>query len=83
MHGAKRKRFDASEDTTRGKGDPLGEIIESMHMYANAFDHTSHAAKLQRRGIKIVASPGTTEAFTVGFARCIGYAVQQEFKSCT
>ena len=82
MSKTKRKRFDASEDTTRGKGDLLGEIIESMHMHANAFDHASHAAELQRRGIKIAASPGTAEVLAVGNARCTGYAVQREFKSC-
>lgn len=36
MSKKKRTLFDASEDTTRGKGDILEEIIESMHMHTNA-----------------------------------------------
>ncbi|MDF1515265.1 MAG: MBL fold metallo-hydrolase [Anaerolineae bacterium] len=46
------------------------------------FDHASHAAHLQRRGIKIVASPATAEAMSAGDARCIGYAVQRQFEPC-
>jgi glyoxylase-like metal-dependent hydrolase (beta-lactamase superfamily II) len=46
------------------------------------FDHSSHAARLQRMGLKIVASPGTAEAMAAGDDRCIGYAVHQEFEPC-
>jgi len=43
------------------------------------FDHASHAAALQRRGIQVVASPETAEAMAAGDERCIGYAVQRVF----
>ena len=46
------------------------------------FDHSSHAAELQQRGIKIVASPETAEAMATGDHRCIGYAVQKKFRPC-
>lgn len=46
------------------------------------FDHASHAANLQRRGIRLVASPETAAAMSVGDARCIGYAVQRTFEPC-
>jgi metallo-beta-lactamase class B len=46
------------------------------------FDHASHAAELQRRGVKIVASPPTAEAMAAGDERCIGYAVQRVFEPC-
>ena len=46
------------------------------------FDHASHAAALQRRGAKIVASPATAEAMLAGDDRCIGYAVQRVFERC-
>ena len=46
------------------------------------FDHASHAAALQRRGVKIVASPETAEAMAAGDARCIGYAVNRVFAPC-
>jgi glyoxylase-like metal-dependent hydrolase (beta-lactamase superfamily II) len=46
------------------------------------FDHASHAADLQKRGIKIVGAPDTAEAMAAGDDRCIGYAVQRHFKPC-
>jgi len=46
------------------------------------FDHASHAAELQRRGVQVVASPETAEAIAVGDERCIGYAVQRVFAPC-
>ncbi len=46
------------------------------------FDHASHAAALQRRGLTIVASPETAEAMAAGDERCIGYAVQRVFEPC-
>jgi len=46
------------------------------------FDHASHAAALQRRGVRIVASPETAEAMAAGDERCIGYAVQRLFEPC-
>jgi glyoxylase-like metal-dependent hydrolase (beta-lactamase superfamily II) len=46
------------------------------------FDHASHAADLQRRGLKVVASPETAEAMAAGDERCIGYAVHKTFAPC-
>ena len=46
------------------------------------FDHASHAAELQRRGIQIVASPATATAIAAGDDHCIGYAVRRAFEPC-
>lgn len=46
------------------------------------FDHASHAAQLQHRGLKVVASPETATAMAAGNERCIGYAVQRTFEPC-
>jgi len=46
------------------------------------FDHASHAAELQRRGIKLAASAQTAAAMEAGDERCIGYAVQKVFEPC-
>ena len=46
------------------------------------FDHASHAAVLQRRGLRIVTSAPTAEAMAAGDERCIGYAVQRAFEPC-
>src|ERR1051325_9571084 len=46
------------------------------------FDHASHAAALQRRGVQIVASSETAEAISTGDGRCIGYAVHRVFEPC-
>jgi glyoxylase-like metal-dependent hydrolase (beta-lactamase superfamily II) len=46
------------------------------------FDHASHAAALQQRGLKVVASSETAEAMAAADARCIGYAVHRTFSPC-
>src|ERR671919_1483650 len=43
------------------------------------FDHASHAAALQRRGVRIVAFSEAAEAIATGDERCIGYAVHRVF----
>ena len=60
------------------------ELENASHLLVTHthFDHASHAAELQRRGIKIVASPDSAEAMAAGDDRCIGYAVQRDFKPC-
>jgi metallo-beta-lactamase class B len=60
------------------------ELEQASHLLVTHahFDHASHAAALQRRGIKIVASPDTAEAMAAGDERCIGYAVQRKFRAC-
>lgn len=46
------------------------------------FDHSSHAARLQRMGLKVVASNDTAEAMASGDDGCIGYAVHREYEKC-
>jgi metallo-beta-lactamase class B len=58
------------------------EDVSHLFITHAHFDHASHAAELQRRGIKIVASPQTAEAIASGDERCIGYAVQRTFEPC-
>lgn len=62
-----------------------GYAIEDItHLFITHahFDHASHAAALQRRGLQLVASPTTAEAMAAGDERCIGYAVQRVFEPC-
>jgi glyoxylase-like metal-dependent hydrolase (beta-lactamase superfamily II) len=46
------------------------------------FDHSSHAAALQRRGVTLVGSAGTAAAVASGDDRCVGYAVHGRFEPC-
>lgn len=46
------------------------------------FDHASHAAELQRRGLKVVASPQAADAMSAGDDRCIGYSQLRTFEPC-
>jgi metallo-beta-lactamase class B len=46
------------------------------------FDHASHAARLQRMGVQIVANQDGADALASGDDRCIGYAVGQRFEPC-
>lgn len=46
------------------------------------FDHCSHAAALQRRGVKIVASPQAAEAMAAADERVIGWAHGQSVEPC-
>jgi glyoxylase-like metal-dependent hydrolase (beta-lactamase superfamily II) len=59
-------------------------LEEASHLLVTHahFDHASHAAALQRLGLKIVASPETAEAIAAGDERCIGYAVHRVFEPC-
>lgn len=59
-------------------------LEQASHLFITHahFDHASHAAELQRRGVKLVASPETAEAMAAGDARCVGYAVQRTFEPC-
>jgi metallo-beta-lactamase class B len=61
------------------------ELTDASYIFLTHahFDHASHAAELQRRGVKLVASPQTAEAMAAGDERCIGYAVQRTFTPCT
>jgi len=59
-------------------------LEQASHLFVTHahFDHASHAAQLQRRGLKVVCSPETAEALAAGDERCIGYAVQRIFEPC-
>jgi glyoxylase-like metal-dependent hydrolase (beta-lactamase superfamily II) len=59
-------------------------LEEASHLLVTHahFDHASHAAALQRRGVKVVASPETAEAIAAADERCIGYAVHRTFEPC-
>ncbi len=46
------------------------------------FDHSSHAARLRKLGVRIVASAETAGAISTGDYRCIGYTMGQEFDPC-
>jgi metallo-beta-lactamase class B len=46
------------------------------------FDHSSHAAALQRRGVTLVAHRDAAEAMASGDERCVGYAVHGRFEPC-
>jgi metallo-beta-lactamase class B len=47
------------------------------------FDHASHAAALQRRGVAVVASAPAADAMRAGDLRCIGWTLQRVFEPCT
>jgi glyoxylase-like metal-dependent hydrolase (beta-lactamase superfamily II) len=57
-------------------------LEDATHLFVTHahFDHASHAAALQRRGLKIVASPEAAEAMAAGDERCIGYAHHRVFE---
>jgi glyoxylase-like metal-dependent hydrolase (beta-lactamase superfamily II) len=59
----------------------LGQASHLFITHAH-FDHASHAAELQRRGLRVVATPETAEAMAAGDGRCIGYAVNRVFEPC-
>ena len=46
------------------------------------FDHSSHAARWQSMGLKILCSEDTAQAMDSGDERCIGYAVNRRFEPC-
>jgi glyoxylase-like metal-dependent hydrolase (beta-lactamase superfamily II) len=46
------------------------------------FDHSSHAAALQKRGLKVVASPATARSMAAADEMCIAFAVHHAFEPC-
>jgi metallo-beta-lactamase class B len=62
-------------------GIPLDQVSHLLLTHAH-YDHASHAAALQGRGMQIVASTETAAAIAAGDARCIGYAVGRTFAPC-
>jgi glyoxylase-like metal-dependent hydrolase (beta-lactamase superfamily II) len=59
-------------------------LEQASHLFVTHahFDHASHAAELQRRGLKVVCAPETAAALAAGDEHCIGYAVQRTFEPC-
>jgi glyoxylase-like metal-dependent hydrolase (beta-lactamase superfamily II) len=57
-------------------------LSEASHLFITHahFDHASHAAALKRGGVRLVASPETSEAMAAADERCIGYAVHRVFE---
>jgi metallo-beta-lactamase class B len=58
------------------------EISHLLLTHAH-FDHSSHAARLKRSGVCIVANRDCADALATGDDRCIGYAVHRIFEPCT
>jgi glyoxylase-like metal-dependent hydrolase (beta-lactamase superfamily II) len=69
------------ERNARRWGFDLADVSHLFVTHAH-FDHASHAAALQRRGHRVVASRSTAEAMAAGDDRCIGYAVHRAFEPC-
>lgn len=46
------------------------------------YDHSSHAAELQKRGLQIVASPATARSMAVGDGMCIAFSIHRPFETC-
>ena len=60
-------------------------LDEVSHLFVTHehFDHASHAAALQRRGIRVVASPDSADAMAAADMRCIGWAhPDRTFEPC-
>ena len=62
-------------------GFELSQVAHMLVTHAH-FDHSSHAAHLQRMGARIVANADCAEGMASGDDRCIGYAVHQVFEPC-
>ena len=62
-------------------GIDLADLAYLLITHAH-YDHSSHAAQLQRLGVKIVADRDAADAMAAGDDRCIGYAVQRPFEPC-
>ncbi len=58
-----------------------GQISHLLITHAH-FDHSSHAAALQRRGVTLVSSQDAAAALASGDDRCVGYAVHGHFEPC-
>jgi glyoxylase-like metal-dependent hydrolase (beta-lactamase superfamily II) len=58
------------------------EDVDYLFVTHAHFDHSSHAAALQRLGVQVVAGRDTAEAMAAGDDRCVGYAVHRTFEPC-
>ncbi|MDP6380212.1 MAG: MBL fold metallo-hydrolase [Phycisphaerae bacterium] len=64
-------------------GIDLADISHLLLTHAH-HDHSSHAARLQRMGLKIVASADCADAIAAGDDRCVAYALGRPdaFETC-
>src|SRR5512143_4141971 len=60
------------------------QLEQASHFFVTHahYDHSSHAAELQRRGIKVVTSPATARSMAAGDEMCIAFAVHRAFEPC-
>ena len=73
--------FPVVERNIRSWGFSLNDVSHLLVTHAH-YDHSSYAARLRRRGTKIVASQDTAEAMAAGDERCIPYVVSKPFDRC-
>lgn len=73
--------YEAVERHARIWGFDLSQVSTMLVTHAH-YDHSSHAARLQRLGARIVANQDCADAMASGDDRCIGYAVHQVFEPC-
>jgi len=61
------------------------DIARSSHLLIthSHFDHSSHAARLQKNGTNIVCSRPCADALAAGDDRCVGFAAHGRFEPCT
>ena len=57
--------------------------VSHLFLTHEHFDHASHAAAIQRRGVRVIASPTSAEAMAAGDARCLGWINCSTFEPCT
>ncbi len=73
--------FDLVRHRALAWGLRLEQVSHFLITHAH-FDHSSHAARMQRLGARIVANQDAAEALAAGDDRCIGYAVHRVFEPC-
>ena len=73
--------FESIQSNCRSWGIEPENLSHLLITHAH-FDHSSHAAKWQRMGVKIVSGEDTADAMASGDDRCIGYAVNRDFEPC-
>jgi glyoxylase-like metal-dependent hydrolase (beta-lactamase superfamily II) len=60
------------------------KLEQASHMLVTHphYDHSSDAAALQRRGLKIVASPATARSMAAGDEMCIAFSTHRPYEPC-
>lgn len=73
--------FDLIVENCARWGLRVDDITHLLLTHAH-FDHASHAARLQRMGVEVIANGAAAEAVAAGDDRCVGYAVSGVFEPC-